>query len=100
MGGQELRSACALVGREAVTYNRDARPARSLDMKRRKVTPIAKRATARSIRSDEPERLKDFVEDPLPEKCDMKAEQKVAFRQPEDPDPRVVSNESDQGRTR
>jgi hypothetical protein len=70
-----------------------------MGMKRRKVTPIAKRAAARSIRSGEPERLKDFVEDPLPEKRDMTAEQQAAFRQPEEPDPRVVSSESDQGRT-
>ena len=69
-------------------------------MKRRKVTPIAKRSDEPSIRSGEPERLKKFVEDPLPEKRDMTAEQKAAFRQPNDPDPRVVSSESNQGRTR
>jgi hypothetical protein len=69
-------------------------------MKRRKVKPIAKRAAAPSIQSGEPERLRDFVEDPLPEKRDMKAEQEAAFKQPEDPDPRATSSESDQGRTR
>ena len=69
-------------------------------MKRRKVVPIARRAAATSIRSGEPNRLKDFVEDPLPEKRDMKAEQEAAFKQPEDLDPRVASSESDQGRTR
>lgn len=69
-------------------------------MKRRKVIPIAKRSAARLIRSGKPERLKDFVEDPLPEKRDTAAEQNAAFSQPEDPDPRVTSSESDQGRTK
>jgi hypothetical protein len=69
-------------------------------MKRRKVTPIAKRSDAPSVQSGESERLEDFVEDPLPVKRNMAAEQKEAFSQPEDPDPRVSSSESDQGRTR
>lgn len=69
-------------------------------MKRRKVAPIGKRAAVSPIRSDKPERLKDFVEDPLPEKRDMTAEQAAAFSQPEESDPRVKSSESDQGRTR
>ena len=69
-------------------------------MRRRKVAPIGKRAAVSPTRSDNPERLKDFVEDPLPEKRDMTAEQAAGFSQPEDPDPRVKSSESDQGRTR
>ena len=69
-------------------------------MKRRKVTPIGKRSGTRSISSEQPAKLKDFVEDPLPEKRNMKAEQKAAFGQPEDPDPRVKASEADQGRTR
>lgn len=50
--------------------------------------------------SDQAAKLKNFVEDPLPEKRDMTAEQKAAFGQPEDPDPRVKASEADQGRTR
>jgi hypothetical protein len=69
-------------------------------MKRRKVKPIAKRSDAPSIQSGEPERLRDFVEDPLPVKRNMAGEQEEAFSQPEDPDSRVSSSESDQGRTR
>ena len=69
-------------------------------MKRRKVTPIGKRSGARSVRAGEAERLKKFVEDPLPEKPDMSAQQKAAFIPPDDPDHRVKSSESDQGRTR
>ena len=69
-------------------------------MKRRKVTPVGKRSETRSMRSQQPAKLKDFVEDPLPKKRNMKAEQKAAFSQPEDPDPRVKASESDQGRTR
>jgi hypothetical protein len=69
-------------------------------MKRRKVTPIAKRSDAPSIQPGESERLRDFVEDPLPVKRKMAAEQDKAFSQPDDPDPRVSSSESDQGRTR
>jgi hypothetical protein len=72
----------------------------SPSMKRRKVVPIARRSAATSIRSGEPDRLKYFVEDPLPAKRDMKAEQEAAFKQPQDLDPRVASSESDQGRTR
>ena len=69
-------------------------------MKRRKVTPIGKRSDAHAMRSEEPAKLKDFVEDPLPEKRNTKAEQKAAFSQPEAPDPRVKASEADQGRTR
>jgi hypothetical protein len=69
-------------------------------MKRRKVTPVGKRSGTGSMSSEQPAKLKDFVEDPLPEKRDMKAEQKAAFGQPEDPDPRVKASEADQGRTR
>ena len=69
-------------------------------MKRRKVTPVGKRLATPSMRSEQPAKLKDFVEDPLPEKRDMTAEQKAAFRQPGDPDSRVKADESDQGRTR
>jgi hypothetical protein len=69
-------------------------------MKRRKVTPIGKRSSAGSMSSDQAAKLKNFVEDPLPEKRDMTAEQKAAFGQPEDPDPRVKASEADQGRTR
>jgi hypothetical protein len=69
-------------------------------MRRRKVKPVGKRSDTHSTRAEQPAKLKDFVEDPLPEKRDMKAEQKVAFRQPGDPDPRVEADESDQGRTR
>jgi hypothetical protein len=69
-------------------------------MRRRKVKPVGKRSDTYSTRAEQPAKLKDFVEDPLPEKRDMKAEQKAAFRQPGDPDPRVEADESDQGRTR
>ena len=69
-------------------------------MKRRKVTPVGKRSNTQSVRAEQPAKLKDFVEDPLPEKRNMKAEQKAAFRQPGDPDSRVKADESDQGRTR
>jgi hypothetical protein len=69
-------------------------------MKRRKVIPVGKRSDAGSMSSEQPAKLKDFVEDPLPEKRDMKAEQKAAFGQPEDPDPQVKASEADQGRTR
>jgi hypothetical protein len=69
-------------------------------MKRRKVTPVGKRSGAGSMSSDQAAKLKNFVEDPLPEKRDMKAEQKAAFGQPGDPDPRVEASEADQGRTR
>jgi hypothetical protein len=68
-------------------------------MRRRKVKPVGKRADKRLMRAEQPAKLKDFVEDPLPEKRNMKAEQKAAFGQPEDPDPRVEASESDQGRT-
>jgi hypothetical protein len=69
-------------------------------MKRRKVTPVGKRSNTQSVRAEQPAKLEDFVEDPLPEKRNMKAEQKAAFRQPGDPDSRVEADESDQGRTR
>ena len=75
-------------------------PCEFKSMKRRKVTPVGKRSKTPSVRSEQPAKLKDFVEDPLPEKRDMKAEQKAAFRQPGDPDSRVKASESDQGRTR
>jgi hypothetical protein len=52
------------------------------------------------MRSEQPAKLKDLVEEPLPEKRNMKSEQKAAFSQPEDPDPRVKESEADQGRTR
>jgi hypothetical protein len=70
------------------------------DMKRRKVTPLGKRSKTEAVRAEQPAKLKNFVEDPLPEKRDMTAEQKAAFRQPGDPDSRVKADESDQGRTR
>jgi hypothetical protein len=47
-------------------------------MKRRKVTPVGKRSGTPSMRSEQPAKLKDFVEDPLPEKRNTKAEQKAA----------------------
>ena len=68
-------------------------------MKRRKVTPVGKRSDTHAMRSEQPAKLKDFVEDPLPEKRNMEAEQKAAFSQQEEPDPRVKASESDQGRT-
>ena len=83
-----------------IQCDRRTAQARNLHMKRRKVIPIGRRAAVRPAQSAEPERLKDFVEDPLPEKRDMTAEQKAAFSHPEDPDPRVGSSEADQGRTR
>ncbi len=66
-------------------------------MKRRKVVPIARRSAATSIRSGEPDRLKDFVEDPLPEKRDMKAEQEAAFKRPQAAswNHRATNNESE-----
>ncbi len=69
-------------------------------MKRRKVTPVGKRSDTHAIRSEQPAKLKDFAEDPLPEKRNMEAEQKAAFKQPEEPDPRVKASESDHGRSR
>ena len=69
-------------------------------MKRRKVTPVGKRSDTHAMRSEQAAKLKDFVEDPLPEKRNTKAEQKEAFSQPEESDPRVKASESDQGRTR
>jgi hypothetical protein len=69
-------------------------------MKRRKVTPVGKRSDTHAMRSEQPAKLKDFVEDPLPEKRNTEAEQKLAFNQPEAPDPRVKASEADQGRTR
>jgi hypothetical protein len=69
-------------------------------MKRRKVRPVGKRSGTPSMRSEQPAKLKDLVEEPLPEKRNMKSEQKAAFSQPEDPDPRVKESEADQGRTR
>jgi hypothetical protein len=68
-------------------------------MKRRKVTPVGKRSGT-PFPSEQPAKLKDFVEDPLPEKRDTKAEQKAAFSQPEAPDPRVKASEAGHGRTR
>jgi hypothetical protein len=68
-------------------------------MKRRKVTPVGKRSDTHAMRAEQPAKLKDFVEDPLPEKRNMETEQKAAFSQPEELDPRVKSSESDQGRT-
>lgn len=78
-----------------IRCDRGTAQTRNLHMKRRKVKPIGKRAAVRPAPSAEPERLKDFVEDPLPEKRDMTAEQKAAFNRPEDPDPRVGASESD-----
>lgn len=69
-------------------------------MKRRKVTPVGKRSGTPSIPSEQPAKLKDFAEDPLPEKRNTKAEQKAAFSQPEGPDPRVKASEAGHGRTR
>lgn len=69
-------------------------------MKRRKVTPVGKRAKMSSVSAQQPSKLKDLVEDPVPQKRNMKAEQDAAFRQPEDPDARVKKSESDHGRTR
>jgi hypothetical protein len=69
-------------------------------MKRRRVKPIGVRSRSRAIRSQEPERLEDLLEDPVAMKRDMRAEQRAAFKKPEDPDPRVKASESDQGRTR
>jgi hypothetical protein len=69
-------------------------------MKRRKVTPIGKRPGTPSTSSEQSAKLKEFVEDPLPQKRNMKAEQKAAFSQPEDLDARVKASEADQGRTR
>lgn len=66
-------------------------------MKRRKVTPVGKRSDTHAIRSEQPAKLKDFAEDPLPEKRNMEAEQKAAFKQPEEPDPRVKASESAMG---
>jgi len=73
---------------------------RNTDMRRRKVKPVGKRSDTHSTRAQQPAKLKEFVEHPLPEKRNMKAEQKAAFGHPEDPDPRVQASESDQGRTR
>jgi hypothetical protein len=69
-------------------------------MKRRKVTPVGKRSGTGAIRSEQPAKLKDFVEDPLPEKRKMNTEQKAAFSRPEEPDARVKASESNHGRTR
>ena len=67
-------------------------------MKRRRVKPIGGRSPARPVRAAE--KLPDLVEDPLPEKPDMRAEQEAAFDSPADSDDRTGSSESDQGRTR
>jgi hypothetical protein len=67
-------------------------------MKRRRVRPIASRSSNKSVQSED--RLPDFVEDPLPKKRDMKAEQENAFQKPEDLDARTRRSERNQGRTR
>jgi hypothetical protein len=67
-------------------------------MKRRRVKPIASRSSTKSVQSEE--RLPEFVEDPVPKKRDMKAEQENAFQEPEDLDTRTKSSERNQGRTR
>jgi hypothetical protein len=67
-------------------------------MKRRHVKPLGKRSPAGPLRSAE--QLPDLVEDPLPKKPNMKAEQQAAFKKPADPDRRTRASESDQGRTR
>lgn len=69
-------------------------------MKYQVTEPIGRRSNEGTKHSVEAHRLPKLVEDPLPEKRDMSAEQKVAFRQPGQGDARVAASESDQSRTR